>query len=69
MPRKRGIPSYRFHKARNCAVVTLDGKNFYLGRFDSPESYETYARLIAEWKCRQTLPASSAPRQPACHGQ
>jgi len=38
MPHKNGIPSYRLHKARNCAVVTIDGKNFYLGPYDSPES-------------------------------
>ena len=31
MPRKKCIPSYRFHKARNCAVVTIDGHNSYLG--------------------------------------
>jgi integrase len=56
MPRRKGIPSYRFHKARNCAVVTIDGKNSYLGSYDSPESYEKYARLIAEWKCSQCRP-------------
>ena len=50
MPRRKGIPSYRLHKARNCAVVTIDGQNFYLGRYDSPESYEKYTHLIAEWK-------------------
>jgi integrase len=43
-------PSYRYHKARNCAVVTINGKNFYLGAYDSPESHEKYARLIAKWQ-------------------
>jgi integrase len=43
-------PSYRLHKARNCAVVTISGINRYLGPYDSPESHEKYARLIAEWK-------------------
>jgi len=43
-------PSYRLHKARKCAVVTLNGKNHYLGPYDSPESHEKYARLIAEWR-------------------
>jgi hypothetical protein len=42
-------PSYRFHKARNCAVVTLNGRDHYLGLYDSPESWEKYHRLIAEW--------------------
>ena len=43
-------PSYRHHKARNCAVVRLNGKDHYLGAYDSPESHEKYARLIAQWK-------------------
>jgi integrase len=41
--------------------VTIDGQNFYLGRYDSPESYEKYARLIAEWKCKQTRPEATVP--------
>lgn len=43
-------PSYRLHKARNCAAVTIDGKNHYLGPYDSPESHEKYIRLIAGWR-------------------
>src|SRR5262245_46336858 len=42
-------PSYRYHKARDCAVVTLAGKDIYLGPYDSPESCEAYHRLVAEW--------------------
>jgi integrase len=48
MPRKSSPASYRLHKARNCAVVTIDGRNHYLGPYGSPESKEEYARLIAE---------------------
>ena len=48
----RKIPSYRHHKARNFAVVTLDGKDVYLGEYDSPESRAKYDALIAEWLCR-----------------
>ncbi len=33
MPRKKD-PSYRFHKARNCAVVTIAGHDHYLGEYD-----------------------------------
>ena len=50
MSRKRRQPSYRLHRARNCAVVTLYGHNHYLGEYESPESYEMYARLIAAWR-------------------
>ena len=50
MPKKSAQPSYRCHKARQCAVVTIDGKNHYLGPWQSPESHARYAVLIAEWK-------------------
>jgi len=50
MSRTNRPPSYRYHKARNCAVVTLGGKNFYLGSHGSDESREKYARLILEWE-------------------
>src|SRR3954469_2693898 len=56
MPRSNRPPSYRRHKARSCAVVTIDGRNHYLGPYGSPESHDRYARLIAEWRTRQPLP-------------
>jgi integrase len=46
--------------ARNCAVVTLDGKNHYLGPHESPESHERYNRLIHEWLAGR----SPSPSQP-----
>ena len=60
MARRHIPPTYRFHKARQCAVVTIDGKNHYLGPYGSPESHEKYSRLIAEWHAngRQLLPVS-----------
>lgn len=48
MPKQPSVPRYRLHKARNCVVVTIRGRNFYLGAYDSPENKEKYARLIAE---------------------
>jgi integrase len=49
MPRSTRPPSYRLHKARNCAVVTIDGRNHYLGSYHSPESFEKYNQLVARW--------------------
>jgi integrase len=46
------VPSYRRHNSRDCAVVTLDGKDHYLGQFNSRESRDRYDRLIAEWLVR-----------------
>ena len=61
MPRPKSQPAYRLHKARNCAVVTVGGKNHYLGPWQSPESHEKYAALIAEWRrAGGTLPAPAA---------
>ena len=68
MPRSQRPPSYRRHKARNSAVVTIDGRNHYLGPFGSPESHEKYARLIAEWRlrpgtcCRRPAPGGPTRR-------
>ena len=42
-------PSYRCHKPSGQAVVTIDGRDFYLGKYDTPASHAEYDRLIAEW--------------------
>jgi hypothetical protein len=52
-------PKYRHYKPKHLAVVRIDGKDVYLGRYDSPESWEKYHRLVAEWLAggRQLLPS------------
>ena len=54
----RNPPSYRLHKPSGQAVVTLNGRDFYLGAFESKESREKYDQLIGEWLSagRQTPP-------------
>jgi integrase len=47
---KRRDPKYRHHKARNLAVVRIDGKDHYLGRFGSETSRAKYHRLLADWR-------------------
>jgi hypothetical protein len=50
MPRlSKKLPSYRLHRPSGRAVVTLNGKNHYLGDWSSPESRAEYDRLIGEW--------------------
>src|SRR4051812_33672120 len=50
MPAKpRKIPSYRLHKPTGQAVVRLDGRDFYLGKYGTPGSQEVYHRKVAEW--------------------
>ncbi len=46
---KKRIPKYRHYKPKNLGVVRIEGLDFYLGEYDSPESWEKYHRLIAEW--------------------
>jgi integrase len=67
MPRTNRPPAYRRHKARNLAVVTLAGKDHYLGPYGSPESYEMYARLLTEWNAngRRPLLPLTRPSAPA----
>ncbi len=58
----RPLPSYRHHKPSGRAVVTLDGKDYYLGGFDSPESHQAYHRLLAEWlEARRTREPAASP--------
>ena len=42
-------PKYRKHKATGQAIVTIDGKDFYLGPYDSKASKLEYDRLVGEW--------------------
>ncbi len=42
-------PSYRNHKPSGQAVVTLDGRDVYLGRYGTAESRAEYDRMITEW--------------------
>jgi len=43
------VPIYWWHKASGQAVVTLDGRDYYLGAFGSPESRAEYERVTGEW--------------------
>jgi len=45
----RRIPSYRLHKGSGQAIVTLNGRDIYLGVHNTPESRQRYDKLIAEW--------------------
>src|SRR5689334_17802953 len=45
----RRLPKYRLHKPSGQAVVTLGGRDIYLGRWDSPESHAAYDGQIQRW--------------------
>ncbi len=51
------IPSYRRHKPAGKAVVTIGGRDIYLGKYGSAESRQEFNRLIVEWTSHHgTLP-------------
>ena len=51
MPRlTNALPKYRKHRASGQAVVTLDGKDFYLGPHGSKASKAEGGRLVGEWQ-------------------
>jgi len=55
------VPTYGLHKATGQAVVRLNGKDHYLGKYDSPESRAAYDRLILQWLSNdRTLPKTKA---------
>ena len=60
MPRKKSapkVPSYRRHKPSGQAVVTLNGRDLYLGKWNTKTSKAEYDRLIGEWlACGRCLP-------------
>lgn len=57
------IPKYRHHKAKGLAVVTLDGRDIYLGRYGTEKSKREYQRITGEWLANgRKLPAPPARR-------
>jgi integrase len=43
------VPSYRLHKPSGQAVVTINGRDLYLGKWNTAASRAEYDRLIAEF--------------------
>lgn len=43
------VPTYRRHRASGLAIVTLDGRDHYLGPHGSETSRAEYDRLVGEW--------------------
>lgn len=62
--RAPSLPTYRLHRPSGRAVVTIAGKDHYLGAFNSPESRRAYDQLMAELLTRGPA-AVAASRRPA----
>jgi hypothetical protein len=55
---KTRTPSLRHHKPSGQAVVTLSGRDIYLGPYGSPEADQRYHQAIAEWCARGRMAPS-----------
>ena len=56
------LPKYRRHRASGQAIVTLSGRDHYLGPHNTAASKRLYDRLIAEWlqRDRRSSPTDAA---------
>src|SRR5687767_8015357 len=62
MPRlSLATPKYRQHRASGQAVVTIAGKDHYLGPWKSKGSRVEYDRLIGEWLAAGRPSVATAP--------
>jgi integrase len=55
------VPTYRHRKSRDLAVVTINGKDIYLGKYNSADSRQRYDRLIQEWLASGRTHTSETP--------
>ena len=62
MPRTTKPPACRLYKRTGQAVVTLNGRDHYLGKYGTGVSRQAYDRLVGEWLTGgRSLPAKDAP--------
>lgn len=57
-------PKYRHYKPKNLGVVRIDGRDIYLGKYGTPESWEKYHRVLAERYARGPVGAPSGQAAP-----
>lgn len=57
---KNSVPKYRKHRASGSAIVTLNGKDHYLGPHGTKASKAEYDRLVSEWLANGRKTAQSA---------
>ena len=57
----RRIPKYRLHNGSGQALVQIDGRRIYLGKYDSPERHEAYDRAVADWLAAAHAPDTNRP--------
>ncbi|MFN8828198.1 MAG: hypothetical protein ACK501_24790 [Planctomycetota bacterium] len=58
---RAAFPAYCLHKGTGQAVVTIDGRDHYLGQHGTSESRAAYERLLLQWKTLGTTPKTGDP--------
>jgi integrase len=58
----KSVPTYRKHRATGQAVVTLNGRDHYLGPHGTKVSKIEYDRLVAEWLASGRSPSFGVPQ-------
>jgi len=53
------VPTYRHHKPTGQAVVTLAGRDIYLGKHGTAKSRKEYRRIVSEWLAQDRSPIST----------
>ena len=53
------LPKYRKHRSSGQAVVTIGGRDQYLGPFGTKASRAEYDRLVGEWQANGGRPPTS----------
>lgn len=55
MPRKKAPPRYCLHKASGQAKTRINGKDIYLGPFETTESIDRFDEIRREWLANQAV--------------
>jgi integrase len=55
-------PAYRLHKGSGQALVEINGRRIYLGKYGSDGSRERYRRVVGEWLACSGRPAEPSQR-------
>ena len=63
MPKTLRIPQYRCHKPTGQAVLTLSGKDHYMGVWKTAASKAESNRLIGEWLAAGRCLSQGLPRR------
>ena len=50
------VPAYRIHRGKQLGYVRLNRRMIYLGKANTPESFERYRRALGEWLASGRVP-------------